>query len=461
MFRQMRILRRRLALTPPDLCESRGDRRLLVWGDLPHWMVVDEPMHAFLASLDGADTLGRRIRSAGGSRPPLARTAVGLRRVGVLTDRDRPDATRPAAPRPRIENIAVNVTRRCNLACGFCYARRRAPHDSPAEITGGEIRRFLRDVRPLTARRCSLVLLGGEPFLEPEKLLAAAAEARRLGLAAIVSTNGTRVTPELARRIRRTRLQVQVSVDAADRAGHDHIRGEGTFDRAVEGVRRLVRGRVHTVMSMVCHERNAADLEAFFELAAELGADEARFIPLKLIGGARDSGLRPVPMPRLMRSARELFTRRPELRRLLGRDALSILANTCRYSARRRSCGTGLQTVLLDSDGSLYPCLNMTWPEFRVASIRDGGYDFSRIWRESGTLRDVRSCTSVETAGRACSRCVVRYWCLGGCRGETFAARGDLRPPAPNCADLRRAMLDVMWMLAESPKLIPPSVKTG
>jgi radical SAM protein with 4Fe4S-binding SPASM domain len=166
-----------------------------------------------------------------------------------------------------------------------------------------------------------------------------------------------------------------------------------------------------------------------------------------------------VPMSRLMRAAAELLARRPALARLLGRDALSILANTCRYSARRPSCGTGLQTVLLDADGSVYPCLNLNQPRFRIASIRQAGYDLPEAWRRSAVLRSLRHDTSIENPERPCSRCPVRHWCLGGCRGETLAVTGNLGGPSPDCLDLRRTMLDMMWRLADTPGLVRPAVK--
>jgi hypothetical protein len=45
----------------------------------------------------------------------------------------------------------------------------------------------------------------------------------------------------------------------------------------------------------------------------------------------------------------------------------------------------------------------------------------------------------------------VRAWCLGGCRGEARVAHGALDREAPNCAELRAAILEMFWMLAERP----------
>ena len=138
-----------------------------------------------------------------------------------------------------------------------------------------------------------------------------------------------------------------------------------------------------------------------------------------------------------------------ELRRLAGRDAFSILGSTCRLSVRRQSCGSGRRTFLLDSDGALYPCVNTRLPEFRFGGIRDAGFDFETAWRRSHVLAEYRSRTSVERENGGCRDCVVRHWCLGGCRGETYAATGRLEDRSPSCEDLRAAVLEMFWTISE------------
>ena len=49
------VQRRLLILRRPDVVEHRGERVLLIWGDVPHWMVVDEEMKAFLFFRDRSD----------------------------------------------------------------------------------------------------------------------------------------------------------------------------------------------------------------------------------------------------------------------------------------------------------------------------------------------------------------------------------------------------------------------
>jgi radical SAM protein with 4Fe4S-binding SPASM domain len=441
-------MRTRWTLRLPDFTEARGDSVLLIWGDLPFWTVVDRDFHALLLMLDGTRILGHLFAEhpewAGQQREILA-GLTALRKAGVFLEQA---AKRPVAL-PKIENIALNLTRRCNLRCRFCYNLPHLTRDAAGEVTAEEIVDFLHALKPLLGKAATFTVLGGEPLLEPERLLAACAAARKLGLTSLVSTNGTQVTEEFAHRAVAIDLQVQVSLDGHTAALNDRLRGQGSFDHAVAGIRTLVAAGAHVILSTVVHRGNLRHLEAYYDFTRTLGVREARFIPLKRMGGAPESGLEPVPLPELLQTAAALLYRRPEFRPLMGRDALFILAGTCRVAARKVSCGTGLQTVLLDSDGNLYPCLNITVPAFRLGNIRDVSVDFRRLWQASPTLAKVRAATRVDTH----APCPVRAWCLGGCHGENFALTGRLDARPPHCEDLKRGIIAMCWLLTDHPDL--------
>jgi radical SAM protein with 4Fe4S-binding SPASM domain len=442
----------RLTACRPDFSEVRQGRVLLVWGEQPFWTVVDTELATLLEALDSTtlDALFVRHPAWGAQRAAVLAALAPLRKAGVVYAGTAP-VPRTQAP-ARIENVALNLTRRCNLRCTLCYNLPYLQADGAGELSAEECCAFLRQAKPLLGKQASLTVLGGEPLLEPEKLFAVAEQAARLGMSTLVSTNGLLVTEAIARRARELRLQVQVSLDGPTAALHERFRGKGTFARTVAGVRALVAAGAHVIVSMVCDAEHLRHLEAYYDFARSLGVAEARFIPLKRLGGAAGGAIAPAPLPELLRAAADLFTRRPELRALAGRDTFSILGATCRYSARRASCGTGLQTVLLDADGSLYPCLNTNHPAFRIANVRDAGFDFRRIWQGSSVLHTVRAQTS-QLTDNPHAGCPVRFWCLGGCPGEAYAHTGNLGHRHPTCAELKRGILDMFWIMSEHPDL--------
>ncbi len=272
------------SLRHPDRHEQRDDRHLLVWGDLPHWMVVDDEFYRLLHRFDGGLPLRdvvQGIPSASGGRADAMRALKRLKSIGILT-RDTAGRRRERKPpSPRIENISINVTACCNLRCRFCYNLDRLAMSDEGELTADEMGAFLSATRRNLGRRPTLSLLGGEPLRRDDVVLAVAARARHLGFASSISTNGTLVTDAFARSAKRIGLQVQVSVDGATAETNDATRGAGTFEKAISGIRRLVSAGTHTVLCFVCHTGNIHELRNYFDLAREIGVPEVRFIPLK------------------------------------------------------------------------------------------------------------------------------------------------------------------------------------
>lgn len=464
MIHLKRIGKKRLSLAEPDYTEQREARHLLVWKDIPHWMVVDDEFYHLLLRCRGEDSLqavcagrsGQRRIDGTLSASIRHLTSLGILRAdGTVKKRSKTRKSRPV----RLENIAINVTSRCNLRCAFCYNRDRLDMGTNGELTAQEIVSFLKNVRPVLSRSPSLALVGGEPLECPEKVIEVSSYAIKRGFNTLVSTNGTKLTDEFARRAKEIGLEVQVSIDGHSADLVDPLRGNGVFDRAQDGIRTLVANGVYTIMCAVCHADNFEHIESFYALAHSLGVDEARFIPLKRVGAGAESSLRTVAIEAMMKKAVSVFARNESYRRLAGRDCFTITANACRFSNRRPSCGTGLQTMLLDSDGTIYPCLNTNVPAFRVANVKDPQFDLPSIWKNSSVLNDVRRQTAIDNPDNECSRCLVRYWCLGGCRGETYAVKGSLGARACNCGDLRKSIIEMFWILADNSDWIKSAAK--
>ncbi len=436
-----------------DHIERRGDRVLMVWGDIPYWIVVDRAAARFIEALcegrpivDAIEAIPTKERAPGIERD-AARIATSLRRAGVLTGR------RLKPPKERIESISVNVTTRCNLHCSFCYNARRPVAEQ--ELTADEMIEALESVRRWTAKGAMIALFGGEPTLEKGKTLALAEWARRRGFAAIMSTNGTLVDADFAARAAQVGLECQVSIDGPDAASHDAVRGAGTFEEAVAGVRHLVEAGAHTIISMVFHSGNVESIPDYLRMARELGVNEARFIPIKQVGGGTD--YRVPNLAAVITQVVELLDAEPELGSLLGRDFVSILAQTCHACAARQSCGTGSQTFLLDAGGTVYPCINLAQPEMAVGNVKME--PLRRIWVDSDRIADVRENVRLAARHETCGKCFVRHWCMGGCRGETYEVCGRLDRPSVTCKENRASIIEMFWQLSRHPQLARPGTK--
>lgn len=130
----------------------------------------------------------------------------------------------------------------CNLACHHCFI-----HCSPHNRTFGfltieQVRHYLDEARELGVKE--YYYTGGEPFLHPQ-MTDILCLTLQYGPATVL-TNGTVFRPEWLQRLVSAEreslygLEFRVSIDGVSAEMNDPIRGIGTFDRAIDGLLRLV-----------------------------------------------------------------------------------------------------------------------------------------------------------------------------------------------------------------------------
>ena len=110
---------------------------------------------------------------------------------------------------------------------------------------------------------------GGEPLTRPD-LLDLAARAVKLGLRAVISTNGTLIDEAKAAQLKEVGLSyVGISLDGM-RPTNDLFRGvEGAYDRALQGLRNCMKAGVKVGLRFTITRGNAADIPALFDLVRE------------------------------------------------------------------------------------------------------------------------------------------------------------------------------------------------
>ena len=347
---------------------------------------------------------------------------------------------------PQIENVSINLTTACNLHCATCYLP--AQDRGSRKLEAPKAIAFLDKLGNHLSPTATISLLGGEPFLHPTGVLALAGWAKKKGHTCNVSTNGTVLLKGLAPQIRKAGLQVQVSIDGASARTNDALRGPGTFEKALSTARELIAAGVHTTLCMVACEANQMEIGDYLRMAKRLGATEVRIIPLKRLGNARSGGPAPASQLAIVEAISAELERDPSLEKLCRSDLYAIVRSMVRDSSRRTTCGSGTQTLLLQADGSVYPCINTTLPHARLGTTDDA---VEGVLQKGAQWGDA---LSLEKSQHPCHPCAVRRWCLAGCPGETIQREEALHRPHWNCADLKRAIIHMMWQNSKGMKAV-------
>ncbi|MGH3778365.1 MAG: radical SAM protein [Pseudonocardiaceae bacterium] len=168
---------------------------------------------------------------------------------------------------------------RCNLHCPQCLDDTTVPELDATDR--------LRIAGVLAAAGVLGVdISGGEPLLLRD-LPALAQRIAASGRTAVsVTTNGwhlARRAEELAEAID----AIRVSLDGPDQAGHDRIRGTGSFTRAQEGIRAALSAGIPLQIQMVLMTSNHATAQQMVDLAADLGAGGVTLLQMLPIGAGR------------------------------------------------------------------------------------------------------------------------------------------------------------------------------
>ena len=154
----------------------------------------------------------------------------------------------------------------CNLACDYCCVR-SSPR-TPRRALGLNRIRAIAAEAP-AASVTEVLLTGGEPFMLPDldQIVAACTQA----LPTTLLTNGMLFRGhrlEMLRAMPRDRLAVQISIDSATPDRHDLHRGQGSWAKAVAGVRiALAEGfTVRVAATMTTNDRaEELELHAFLD----------------------------------------------------------------------------------------------------------------------------------------------------------------------------------------------------
>lgn len=182
--------------------------------------------------------------------------------------------------------VVWSLTRTCNLKCVHCYTDSAAAK-YPGELSTDQCKAVLDD---LAAFKVPAVLFsGGEPLVRPD-LFELAAHARGRGLHVVLSTNGTLIDRETAKRLKDLEFAyVGISLDSATPAIHDKFRGvEGAFERTMTGFRHCVAVGQKVGLRLTLTRQTFMDLDKIFEFIEKEGIDRACFYHLCPAGRGKD-----------------------------------------------------------------------------------------------------------------------------------------------------------------------------
>ena len=343
--------------------------------------------------------------------------------------------------------VVWNMTRQCNLKCRHCYARALSQKTTD-ELTTEEGKTLLDDLSSYGAP--VILFSGGEPIMRPD-LPELAEYAVAKGMRAVISTNGTLITRELAKILKDIGLSyVGISLDGME-AVNDRFRGvSGAFNQALTGIRNCQEAGIKVGLRFTINRINQDQVSPIFDLLKDEGIPRVCFYHLvyagrgsQLIHEDLDHRQTRQVVDLIIDRTKELFEAGhekevltvdnhadgPYLYMRLLKEGSSRAPEVLELLKMNEGNNSGRGIGCISWDGEVYA--DQFWRHYSFGNVLRR--PFSEIWQDTtdplmGKLKDKKR----HVTGR-CAGCRWLDICGGNFRVRAEAASGDLWSPDPAC----------------------------
>ena len=454
-------LNERTLLHVPTLTAiERGEWTLFVDGEAPNWISTDARgawlMRILIDSPRQFSTLVERYAAqyqleTGKAWVHVQAFVSETLRHGVTGlqafDRQPYEGRAAYLTLSRLRECWLHTNNSCNLSCQHCLVS-----SSPRGEQGLPTERW----RVLIDQAVALgvdrfYMTGGEPFVRQDLPELISQITKTHGIELIILTNATLFTGP--RRVvldglDRARVKFQVSIDGSTAAINDPIRGKGSLEATIAGLKELSRRGFDVTITTVATSSNLDDLPHITRLAESCGVRSQHLMwmhlrgrvrervngwPHHLAGSARGGTSRPTreltesrdqpaadrqvvgwfpPTEQLIEATRAVKREADRLGVTLDNAASFELRANAPAGVKFDLGNAGWQSLCIYADGHVYPSAALANHQPLDCGDATNGRTLEQIWRTSPILQQIREASVIRKTQAA--EDPLRYLTGGG-----------------------------------------------
>jgi len=343
--------------------------------------------------------------------------------------------------------VVWNITQRCNLKCVHCYAHaKNIVFDNELSLSEGKI--LIDDLAEFGVP--AMLFSGGEPLVRQD-LPELAAYAVKKGMRAVVSTNGTLITPQIAQILKDIGLSyVGISLDGMEEI-NDRFRGvKGAFRLALKGIENCKKAGIKVGLRFTINKSNVGQISEIFNLLDEMEIPRVCFYHLVYSGRgselvkedlSHEESRKAVEL--IMDLTKQLHDRNnfkevltvdnhadgPYLYLRLLKENPERAQKVLELLEMNEGNSSGIGIGCISWDGEVYA--DQFWRHYSFGNVRNR--PFSDIWTDTSDPLMKKLKEKKKYAKGRCSTCRWLDICAGNFRVRSEAVTGDVWAPDPAC----------------------------
>jgi AdoMet-dependent heme synthase len=333
-----------------------------------------------------------------------------------------------------------HITNRCNLRCTHCYQENYSG-DNEFDLTG--LKRIADEIILTLAKwgkKGDIAITGGEPLLKKEVFpLMTYLESFDEILSLDLLSNGTLIDDTVVEKLKKLQKIrcVQISLDGASSVSNDLIRGKGSFEKALSGIRLLRKNGIQVNIMFTLQRKNISDLGAIIDLASAEGVrflTIERCVPTGSGAGIRTEMLSSAEIQRafnyisqraeqqIHETGSTIITRSRPLWVMCNKKTPQSELNT--NTQVGGICSVGLDGLCILPDATVLPCRRLPIP---IGNLKDTS--LLKIWHTSKLLWEIADKNNLKGRCKSCEFIA----CCSGCRAMAYAYSQDYFAEDPQC----------------------------
>jgi AdoMet-dependent heme synthase len=354
----------------------------------------------------------------------------------------------PDLIKSRLQIVAWEITRSCNLSCSHC----RASANSgiyPGELSTQECFNLVDQITAVG--KPMMIISGGEPLFRKD-VFEIGKYASDRGARVVMGTNGTLITSEVAAKLKAVPFsRISVSLDFPRADLQDQFRGRsGAFEAAIAGIKNAQAAGVEIQINSTISKMNVGYLSELIDMALNLGA--VAFHPFMLVPTGRGKALADRELsPQEYENTLEWICRKqvelgerlmfkptdaPHYYRVASQCGVSVAGGHGHrpggsagghpqgLNSYTRGCLAGVSYCFISHIGKVNGCgyLDVEAGDLKKQS-------FAEVWENSPLFLQLRDLSNLK--GK-CGECEYKRLC-GGCRARSYETTGDYLAAEPYC----------------------------